>query len=236
MSKTKLKSRKHVWEAWKRIYIRCQEVEMKSGRNLSLEDRLLNDRFRRLCMISMQKTNDKNEWMFEVLPCGKKLFCLPTEWHLFELAYTKSFDAIHMAQTDPMRYKLSGESSLVELFLEMLDTEVLRLIQVGELREAELLRAWIREADGYTVLRTSDVAALASYLDSKQKEIERQKEAGKALHDLRQKNKAAKEAEAAAKKAAEEAAAKQAEAEAAAKKAPRKPSKKKSAAKRQKKS
>ena len=205
-------------------------------------------------MISMQRTDDKNEWMFKVLPCGKKRFCLPTEWHLFELAYTKSFDAIHMAQTDPIRYKLFSKSSLVELFLEMLDTEVIRLIEAGEIREAELLRAWIREADGCTTLRASDVAALASYLDSEQKEIERQKEAGKALHDLRQKNKAAKEAEAAAEKAAEEAAAKQAEAEAAAKKAaeeatakqaeaeavaekaPRKPSNKKSAAKRQKKS
>lgn len=194
-------------------------------------------------MIGMQRTNDKNEWMFKVLPCGKKRFCLPTEWHLFELAYAKSFDAIHLAQTDPLKYKLLGESSLVELFLKMLDTEVIRLIEAGEIREAELLRAWIGEADGCTTLRASDVAALASYLDSKQKEIERQKEAGKALHDLRQKNKAAKEAaakqaevEAAAKKAAEEAAAKQAEAEAAAKKAPKKPSNKKSTAKRQKKS
>ncbi len=169
-------------------------------------------------MMSMQRTNDRNGWKFRVLPCGKKRFCLPTEWHLFELAYTKSFDAMHMAQTDPIRYKLFGWSSLVELFLEMLDEEVVRLIGAGEIREAELLRAWIREADGYTTLRTSDFATLASYLDSKQKEIERQKEAGKALRDLRQKNKAAKEAEAAAQKAAEEAAAKQAEAEAAAKK------------------
>ncbi len=169
-------------------------------------------------MMSMQRTNDKNRWKFEVLPCGKKLFCLPTEWHLFELAYAKSFDAIHMAQTDPLKYKLLGKSSLVELFLKMLDTEVICLIEAGEIREAELLRAWIGEADGCTTLRASDVAALASYLDSEQKEIERQKEAGKALRDLRQKNKAAKEAEAAAQKAAEEASAKQAEAEAAAKK------------------
>ena len=218
MSKTRLKSRKYVWEAWKRIYIRCQEIEMKDGRKLSLEDRLLNMRFRRLCMMSMQRTNDKNEWKFEVLPCGKKRFCLPTEWHLFELAYAKSFDAMHMAQTNPIMYKLSGKPSLVELFLKMLDTEVIRLMEAGEIREAELLRAWIREADGCTTLRTSDVATLGSYLDSKEKEIERQKEAGKALRDLRQKNKAAKEAEAAAEKAAEEAAAKKAEAEAAAEK------------------
>jgi len=159
-----------------------------------------------------------NRWSYTEKSNKVKVRC-PTEWNLFDFGYGRMLRVIRNIQKFPFDYN-DETIELVRDFILILDFEAQRLLCEGKFSEAERLRNWIREAHGLVIVCGSDKKAADFYKFAHEEEIKRQKEAGKALHDLRQRNKEAKEAE--AKKAAEEAAAK-------------KPAAKKGATKRQKK-
>lgn len=241
MSKTVLKSKRVVWRAWRNAFSYYQTIiTMPIGKHASHElEQIMHSR--EMIGLGISVSRD-NKWLFKKGPNGIVDCRYPTEWYLFQLAYMRMLYIIRTAQKRPFDFD-DQKRDLARSFLAILDFQTQRLMNDGKFSEAERLRDWMREAFGLIAICGSDKKAADFYKLVHEEEIKRQKEAGKALHDLRQRNKAAKEAE--AKRAAEEAERKKAAEErkknAAAKRASakedaaKKPAAKKGATKRQKK-